>query len=191
MTQPLSAYNRKKQPDLVKRQLLDCALHLMSRDGVAATSLQAIAEAAGVTKGGLLHHFPNKQALIRTLLEDLFQHVVAQVERFLSEEPVGAHGRFTRAYIRSSFHDKCGNGVHTSLILECVKLQEEDAENLWKKWLTAQLTAHKDTDGGLRLEALRRAADGVWCDRTIKPTKTERAHLEALKAELVSMTFKE
>lgn len=41
---------------------------IAGRDGIAALSLNAVAREAGVSKGGLLHHFPNKQALIFALV---------------------------------------------------------------------------------------------------------------------------
>lgn len=44
---------------------------IAGRDGIAALSLNAVAREAGVSKGGLLHHFPNKQALIYALFARL------------------------------------------------------------------------------------------------------------------------
>ncbi|MGO7697024.1 TetR/AcrR family transcriptional regulator, partial [Rhizobium leguminosarum] len=59
-----SPRNRKKQPDVVRQALLDCATKLALEHGLAAVSFQAVASAAGVTKGGLFHHFPYKRLLI-------------------------------------------------------------------------------------------------------------------------------
>ena len=56
--------HRKKDPVRLHRQLLESAAMIAGRDGIAALSLNAVAREAGVSKGGLLHHFPNKQALI-------------------------------------------------------------------------------------------------------------------------------
>jgi DNA-binding transcriptional regulator YbjK len=56
-------YHRQKQPEAVRRALLEQAARLAVEQGVAAVTVQAIADAAGVTKGGLTHHFPSKQAL--------------------------------------------------------------------------------------------------------------------------------
>ncbi len=46
-----TAYNRKKQPELVRRTLLDCAAKLALEQGLAAVTVQAVSHAAGVTKG--------------------------------------------------------------------------------------------------------------------------------------------
>jgi AcrR family transcriptional regulator len=44
-------------------QIVDRAAALFARHGVAQTSVQAVADAVGLSKTGLLHHFPSKDAL--------------------------------------------------------------------------------------------------------------------------------
>ncbi len=46
-----------------REKLLDAALDLVRANGWAATSVDALCAAAGVTKGALFHHFPSKDAL--------------------------------------------------------------------------------------------------------------------------------
>lgn len=50
--------------------MLDAALRLFSTCGFRATSVRDIAEAAGVSTGNLYHHFPDKEAIFRTLLDE-------------------------------------------------------------------------------------------------------------------------
>jgi hypothetical protein len=47
-----NAYTRIKQPELVRRALLDHAAKLAVEQGLAAVTVQAVSDAAGVTKGG-------------------------------------------------------------------------------------------------------------------------------------------
>ncbi|HEX6924808.1 MAG TPA: TetR/AcrR family transcriptional regulator [Longimicrobiaceae bacterium] len=49
--------------------ILDSAHALVMEQGFAATSVDAIVERAGVTKGAFFHHFPSKNALAHTLVE--------------------------------------------------------------------------------------------------------------------------
>jgi len=51
-----------------KKALLDAAMGLMLKKGYAATSLDEICKAAGVTKGGLFHYFAGKEALAEAVL---------------------------------------------------------------------------------------------------------------------------
>ncbi|MEO1688072.1 MAG: TetR/AcrR family transcriptional regulator [Pseudomonadota bacterium] len=43
--------------------MLDATLRLVRRDGWAATTVEAVCAAAGVSKGAFFHHFPSKEAL--------------------------------------------------------------------------------------------------------------------------------
>ena len=49
--------------------LLGCARDRFARDGYVATSLEAIASEAGVTKGALYHHFDGKEELFAAVHE--------------------------------------------------------------------------------------------------------------------------
>ena len=71
------AHHRKKQPALVRQQLLEVAARLASEQGMAAVTLDAVSGASGVSKGGLLHHFPNKNALLEGLLDSLLVTALA------------------------------------------------------------------------------------------------------------------
>ncbi len=54
-----------------RQQLLDVALEVFSRTGFHETSMNDIAEAAGVTKPVLYQHFPSKRALFLELLREM------------------------------------------------------------------------------------------------------------------------
>lgn len=61
---------RTKEDALSTRQaLLDAAERLFSEKGVSNTSMNQVAEAAGVTRGAIYHHFENKLDLIDALMD--------------------------------------------------------------------------------------------------------------------------
>jgi AcrR family transcriptional regulator len=63
-------------------ELLDRAAALFARRGFAKTSVQAVADSAGLSKAGLLHHFASKEALRDAVLaraHALQQEVLAEV----------------------------------------------------------------------------------------------------------------
>jgi len=61
---------RTKEDALTTRlALLDAAERLFSEKGVSNTSMNQVAEAAGVTRGAIYHHFENKLDLIDALME--------------------------------------------------------------------------------------------------------------------------
>ena len=59
---------------------LQAALTILSRDGPGRLTLDAIARESGLSKGGLMHQFPTKQAVLEALLENQ----VAYFEEFSS-----------------------------------------------------------------------------------------------------------
>ena len=62
--------------------ILDRAAALFARHGVDQTSVQAVADAVGLSKAGLLHHFPSKDALheaVRAQVETLGRGALDQV----------------------------------------------------------------------------------------------------------------
>ena len=61
---------REEKSERSRRQVLDAALHLFSRQGYGATSVRDIAERAGVSTGNLYHHYPDKESIYRALLEE-------------------------------------------------------------------------------------------------------------------------
>jgi TetR/AcrR family transcriptional regulator, transcriptional repressor for nem operon len=53
-----------------RARLIEAARHLVRRNGFAATSVDDLCAAAGVTKGAFFHHFASKEALGVALIED-------------------------------------------------------------------------------------------------------------------------
>jgi AcrR family transcriptional regulator len=62
----------KKAPELRKEEIFNAALFCFNQKGYYETSIDDIAARAGITKGGIYHHFNSK----KTLFIDLF-HTVA------------------------------------------------------------------------------------------------------------------
>jgi AcrR family transcriptional regulator len=62
-----------------RRQLLDRALRVFSERGFHATSMNDVAEAAGVTKPVLYQHFPSKRDLYLELLRDVGRQLTATI----------------------------------------------------------------------------------------------------------------
>lgn len=60
------------------------AATVIERDGAANLTLAKVAEAAGISKGGLLYHYPSKDALLEGLLGHLLESRAAIVEELSS-----------------------------------------------------------------------------------------------------------
>lgn len=103
----------KPQRDAVRTRalLLAAAGRCIATRG-ASVSLDVIAREAGVSKGGLLHHFPTREDLLLALMQELLDQFTAAVDRELAVElahvPAGSPapaGSLVRAYVRAVFAD--------------------------------------------------------------------------------------
>ena len=57
-----------------KDAMLDAAEVVMTEQGAWRLTLDSVAEQAGVSKGGLLYHFPTKEALLKALVGRLMDN---------------------------------------------------------------------------------------------------------------------
>lgn len=55
-----------------KDDILRAALHLLGERGAAGLTYDALAQQTGMTKGGLLYHFPTKEALVDAVVAHLW-----------------------------------------------------------------------------------------------------------------------
>ena len=92
------AHPRKKDPIKRQEELLNAARVIAGREGIAALSLNAVAREAGVSKGGLMHHFPSKQELIHALFIQLLDIMDVRIAAIMANDS-DPYGRFSRAYL--------------------------------------------------------------------------------------------
>ncbi|MFJ3927881.1 ScbR family autoregulator-binding transcription factor [Streptomyces sp. NPDC090022] len=64
---------RQERAEITRQAILDGAAVAFDQAGFGGTSLSDVVKHAGVTKGALYFHFPSKDALARTLMDEQFQ----------------------------------------------------------------------------------------------------------------------
>jgi AcrR family transcriptional regulator len=73
---------RIRDPDVTRAKLLEAAFGEIYRRGFQAASVDTILARAGVTKGALYHHFPDKAALGYAVVDEVVKGLL--LERWLS-----------------------------------------------------------------------------------------------------------
>jgi AcrR family transcriptional regulator len=82
---------RQTRSEQSRRQMLDAALHLFSHQGYRATTMREIADNAGASTGNVYHHFPDKETIFRTLLDEFW--IITESKRYPFTRAL-ATGRF-------------------------------------------------------------------------------------------------
>lgn len=152
---------RKNNPELLRHTILVCTKNLMLDAPIGNLSMQKVADMAGVSKGGLFHHFKSKDELITSVVE-LF---IAQINTAILAD-MDAHsdkmGAFTKAYVRVMFdNQEIGLKSDWSGLIRAMTTNVQ-MYGLWRNWLAQKIKTHAGTDSNPRLSAIRCAVDGAW-----------------------------
>ena len=75
----------KEEAEQTRQDLLVAALTIFSRKGLEAARLEDIAEAAGVTRGAVYHHFGGKNELYLALMEEASQVGSQAIQKAIQE----------------------------------------------------------------------------------------------------------
>lgn len=99
---------REAKSERSRRLVLDAALRLFSHQGYRATSVREIADEASVSIGNVYHHFPDKESIFKTLLDELTE--IVESRRFPFRRALAA-GQFPENLehlafaVRDSLHE--------------------------------------------------------------------------------------
>ncbi len=90
-----------------RQRILQAAAQIINTAGVLALTLEAVAKEAKISKGGLLYHFPSKDALMKGMNDYLMQSFTGEVKRAANDDPC-EKGKWTRAYTTTTFTHLAG-----------------------------------------------------------------------------------
>lgn len=80
----------RDRTEATRGQLIAAARKLFTEKSYAETSTPEIVASAGVTRGALYHHFADKQALFRAVVEHEAGEVAQEIERAFGPDPMSA-----------------------------------------------------------------------------------------------------
>jgi AcrR family transcriptional regulator len=184
------AHQRKKEPEQVRNALLDCAAKMTAEHGLANVTLEAVARAAGVTKGALFHHFPNKKVLIEAMFEKMVSQLDQLIDGYMADDEM-EYGRFSRAYVEVAISDVSLDPLDPWASLCMSSMSEPELQKKWAEWMVHRLKVHKSTDNDPMLEIVRLAADGAWLAFMMQAHNSELTlDVPGLRARLIALTRK-
>jgi len=162
--------SRTYHPTETRQRVLSAAHEILAQSGAGRLTLEAVAQRAGVSKGGLLHHFASKDALLEAILNASLTAFIETVEPFYDRQN-RAKGRWMRAYIQASFESGFAEmdlRAFMGLLIETPRLIERirEDEQFWMDRLTS------DGLDASRVIVLKRAADGQYLDNLLRISRS-------------------
>jgi AcrR family transcriptional regulator len=123
-----------------RRDFIEAAFKTILEEGLAKTTVRAVAKRAGYTTGALVHYFSDKDELIRYVLEE--------------------NGKTVRERMMRAEHRYRGRRALREVLLEALPTDRRSGSS-WKIWLA--LWYHSEESQAMREEQRRRY--GEWMDR--------------------------
>ena len=136
---------------------------ILRRDGLTNLTLENVAAEAGLSKGGLLYHFPNKQSLIEALF-DYHNQIFEERLQALAEDEIEAPGAWLRAYAKASIEQITYPG-NASLYASLFAAEEQyaGAHSLMRgKYVQWQEQVENSGLDLAQATLVRLAVDGLW-----------------------------
>ena len=142
-----------------REHILLVAGQVILTQGVSALTLETVAQAAGVSKGGLLYYFPNKVALLQGMIDSYLESFNNQVEEL--SQTLDGNGRWVKAFVIISFDDSLEPLIVATAIVTLVNtpdlLRQIQQQSL--QWRQRALSEGIDP---LALSLIFAATDGTW-----------------------------
>lgn len=157
-------------------------------DDGQSVSLDSAARAVGLTKPGVMHHFPTKESLMLALVDSVLDHWELELTARLAVPVAEATAvQRTLAYLDWSLS---GDFCESDLVAMSDPRLRRPMTRRWVERMTPWLVLPHDLDPALRarLIAVRLLADGAWlADATdfFPPNASERDHVRSLAHDLL------
>ncbi|MCC2248475.1 TetR/AcrR family transcriptional regulator [Virgibacillus sp. AGTR] len=150
-------------------------------------TLDAVANHAGISKGGLLYHFPNKDALLKGLSDHIFEQFTNSFNKHAENDP-NEKGKWTRALIETSKWDLDNNAKLNIGIMAASMLNPDISEGLSKGYRYMQNKVEQDNLDPVTASIIRLAIDGIYYSEMLDMAPLDENLREKVIEKLIQMT---
>ncbi|GCE29642.1 TetR family transcriptional regulator [Dictyobacter alpinus] len=169
------------------QKIVQAASELILTQGVAHLTLEAVAKKAGVSKGGLLHHYPSKEALISGLVNHLDRQFDEELQHVLAAEQPEP-GSWLRAYIRTSLQMESEMLEQGVGLLATLATNPELLAPFQQSFARYQQQAQQAGIDPVMGTIIRLAVDGLWLSDLFHLTPPVGDLREQVVAKLIEMS---
>lgn len=164
-----------------RNKIIDAAIRVVLREGLTGVTFDSVAAEASVTRGGMMYHFPSRDALIQAIHE----HLASLWETDLTKhagKPAGETTADERLVAYAHVSAQCVSRAELLFLLDSTTSPELTTpwQEVLERWAAPAPEDINDTAALLRFIA-RLAADGLWVYESIlsKPLPLEMRQLVA------------
>jgi AcrR family transcriptional regulator len=173
-------------PAGLRDRILDAAEAVVLRQGIANLTLEAVASRAGLSKGGLLHHFPTKDRLVEGLVTRCADEWLEAVEE-AGERAAPGPGRLARAMLErlgdaGAWSEQCQHRSSAAF----AALAQDPRLIAPIRAVYVELRRRMERDGlpeGVG-EVILLTMDGLWLNRVLGLAPVDQDRLDRIRAAL-------
>ncbi|EJL7929571.1 TetR family transcriptional regulator [Vibrio cholerae] len=144
-----------------REEVLEAIARIIERDGLTTVTLDAVAAATGMTRAGLLYHFPSREALIQATHE----HLTELWEKSLIASAGKPSSEASDNERHSAYISVCTKAARrVELLLMLGSSDSRELGQLWQQVIDRWAPAAPQSDDAQDLDKFiaRLAADGLW-----------------------------
>lgn len=170
-------------------EILASASYIVENLGMDKLTLEAVANRTGISKGGLLHHFPNKEALIEGMIIEYTDQFIAELTSITSKS--NEQGKWIRAYLNVIINDKALVSGLAAASVAAMHYNPSLLDRMQEMYRV--ITNGISNDGGDVIDStiVRLAADGLWFSEIYGLGKMDEDTKEKVIKKLHSMINKD
>ncbi|MEI2639119.1 MAG: TetR/AcrR family transcriptional regulator [Microthrixaceae bacterium] len=145
-----------------RQVVVDAALEIARRDGVAAVTFDAVSQEANLSRGGIIYHFPSKDELLIAMVERIAEvweeELLAALDRpWFESTPV----QRVKAYLQVAVGSTAQSDI-AMMIDPAVPFDgEHPIQRVVRRWVPSAAEA-TDSEAAFEYYLIRLAADGLW-----------------------------
>lgn len=167
-------------------QIFFAVMELIVEGGISAVTLSAVCRRAGISKGGLMHHYPSKEALVDAFVSRSSEECLQDIHEHL--EPISpGNGKRTKAFVDLMLKDPamCKPESSREIAAIMIALMQGNTTSCADAHY-AQLTSQLQGDGVSKaaMELVVAAVDGLWLQAAVLPTAQVAKRAEQIRRQL-------
>ncbi|MGW0523226.1 TetR/AcrR family transcriptional regulator [Crossiella sp. NPDC003009] len=171
-----------------RAKILEAAVDIVQRAGVTSVTLESVAAEAGLTKGGLMYHFPTRDALLLAV----HNHLAQQWETSMIDTAgKSAEEATIEERLVAYAHVATRSATRAELLLTIEASTHPDYIRAWTdvlaRW-TPPAAEAADNPAALARFVARLAADGLWMYESLT-SEPLPAELRQLVAEHIAQAI--